>query len=40
MKTVVALALAAGAALLVRRQRDQNPAKEVWRDATRPSTSS
>ncbi|PVZ10880.1 DLW-39 family protein [Actinomycetospora cinnamomea] len=40
MKTFVALALAAGAALLVRRHRDQSPAKEVWRDATRSADAS
>jgi hypothetical protein len=38
VKTIVALAAAAGAVLLLRRQRDR-PAKEVWRDATSPSTS-
>jgi hypothetical protein len=40
VKTLMALALAAGAALLVRRHRDQAPTKEVWADATRPTAPS
>ena len=40
MKKLVTIALAAGAVVLVRRQRDTRPAKDVWRDATRNTTSS
>jgi hypothetical protein len=40
VKKLVTIALVAGAAVLVRRQRDARPAKDVWRDATRDTTSS
>jgi len=40
VKKLVTIALVAGAAVLVRRQRDPRPAKDVWRDATRETTSS
>ncbi|MHC1558276.1 DLW-39 family protein [Actinomycetospora sp. C-140] len=34
MKALVTLALAAGAVVLLRRQREQQPTKDVWREAT------
>ncbi len=37
MKKLMTLALAAGAVVLLRRQRDTRPAADVWRDATRPT---
>jgi hypothetical protein len=40
VKKLVTIALVAGAAVLLRRQRDARPAKDVWRDATRETTSS
>jgi hypothetical protein len=40
VKRLVTIALVAGVAVLVRRQRDARPAKDVWRDATRDTTSS
>lgn len=40
MKKLVTIALAAGAVVLVRRQRDTRPAQDVWRDATRATTTS
>ena len=39
MRKLVAIALAAGAVVLLRRQRDARPAADVWRDATRDTTS-
>lgn len=35
MKKLVTIALAVGAALFLRRKRDERPAAEVWREATK-----
>ena len=37
VKALVTLALAAGAVVLLRRQREQRPTKDVWREATTSS---
>ncbi|MEJ2864475.1 DLW-39 family protein [Actinomycetospora flava] len=34
MKALVTLALVAGVAVVLRRQREQRPTKDVWREAT------
>jgi MYXO-CTERM domain-containing protein len=40
VKKLFALALAAGAALFLRRQQQSRPAADVWREATTPPTGS
>jgi hypothetical protein len=37
VKALVTLALAAGAAVLLRRHRDQRPTRDVWHEATTSS---
>ena len=37
VKALVTLALAAGAAVVLRRRRDQRPARDVWHEATTSS---
>ena len=39
VKKLVTLVLAVGAAAFLRRKRDERPAAEVWREATRTPTS-
>ena len=38
MKKLMTLVLAAGAVAFLRRKRDERPAAEVWREATRKPT--